>query len=609
MSNLKQKLLIYVTAVVAGILLLSSLAVIFPFYLFGFALIGGVVFFPLLYPIIHLMLRYYGTRITRNVIIAGFAANILIFVLFAAGLGLYSLGNPLAADFTSSFFYLLRRMTAALVSCLAASLSCLALSVNLINSALSRNHSFLQFSLSAFAAQAVGTVVYAVFFFLEFPVWQYVAILSLYTFLADAALILLFSAVSALSLNKLDQKLNEYQNNNQFYFEITKRIPGKLGRAGIIHTPHGDIHTPAFMTVGTRGEVRYLSMDDLKSISAQAMLSNGYHLRNISQEIADQGGLAKWSGWNGPTLTDSGGFQVMSLGSGCGKVVSMEKERNITNADPKDRLAHVTEKGVHFHDPFIDQDDFIGPKESMEIQCRIGADIHMAYDELTSLADSYEYNVEALARTERWAKRSIRYHKKHCDDLGYHQSLYGVLQGGRWEDLRRSTAKKLAKMNFDGYGLGGAFLKESLGEILRWCNEELPEDKPRHLLGLSHPDDILIGTEMGADTFDCVAPTREARHGRIYTHHGNISIKKFADSDELIEEGCDCPTCRAGWTRGQLRALLKSQDPKERELYFNLASMHNLRFIIRLTEEARAAILDGTFEQYKEDFLKAYYNK
>ena len=121
--------------------------------------------------------------------------------------------------------------------------------------------------------------------------------------------------------------------------------------------------------------------------------------------------------------------------------------------------------------------------------------------------------------------------------------------------------------------------------------------------------DILIGTEMGADTFDCVAPTREARHGRIYTHHGNISIKKFADSDELIEEGCDCPTCRAGWTRGQLRALLKSQDPKERELYFNLASMHNLRFIIRLTEEARAAILDGTFEQYKEDFLKAYYNK
>ena len=268
------------------------------------------------------------------------------------------------------------------------------------------------------------------------------------------------------------------------------------------------------MSVGTKGEVKFVSMEDLYLIQAQAMLSNGYHLRNASFEIAENGGLASWSGWNGPTLTDSGGFQVMSLGSGMGKVVSMKRENDVINTDPKDRLAHVTEDGVRFHDPFTDQEDFIGPEESMQIQCRIGADIHMAYDELTSLADSYEYNVEALARTERWAIRSINEHKKHCDDLGYHQSLYGVLQGGRWEDLRRSTAKRFAEMDFDGYGLGGAFLKESLGDILRWCCEELPETKPRHLLGLSHPDDILIGTEMGADTFDCVAPTREARHGK-----------------------------------------------------------------------------------------------
>ena len=294
----------------------------------------------------------------------------------------------------------------------------------------------------------------------------------------------------------------KYKNDNRFYFEITQKIPGKLGRAGIIHTPHGDIKTPAFMCVGTNGAVRFVSMEDLRSINAQAMLSNGYHLRNTSKEIAEHNGLAEWSNWNGPTLTDSGGFQVMSLGSGIGKVVSMDREKQVTNADPKDRLAHVTEDGVHFHDPFTDQDDFIGPEESMQIQCRIGADIHMAYDELTSLADSYEYNVEALARTERWAIRSLEEHKKHCDDLGYHQSLYGVIQGGRWEDLRRSTSKKFAKMDFDGYGLGGAFLKENLGEILRWCNEELPEEKPRHLLGLSHPDDILIGVEMGADTFD-----------------------------------------------------------------------------------------------------------
>ena len=401
--------------------------------------------------------------------------------------------------------------------------------------------------------------------------------------------------------------MSNFINNNQFSFEIEKRIDGKLGRAGIIHTPHGDIKTPAFMCVGTHGEVRFVSMDDLRSINAQAMLSNGYHLRNTSSEIAQNGGLATWSKWNGPTLTDSGGFQVMSLGSGRGKVVSMNREDEVVNADPKDRLSTVTEDGVHFIDPFTREKDFIGPEESMQIQCRIGADIHMAYDELTSLADTYEYNIEALERTHRWAKRSLDEHKKHYMDLGYYQALYGVLQGGRWEDLRRQTAKHLGNMDFDGYGLGGAFLKESLGEILRWCCEELPEGKPRHLLGLSHPDDILIGTEMGADTFDCVAPTREARHGRIYTKYGPININKFKDSDELLDEHCDCPTCQAGWTRGQIRELYKSQNLEDKHKYNNLTSIHNLRFIIRLTEEARQAIVEGRFDEYKTQFLHDYY--
>lgn len=164
-------------------------------------------------------------------------------------------------------------------------------------------------------------------------------------------------------------------------------------------------------------------------------------------------------------------------------------------------------------------------------------------------------------------------------------------------------------MDFDGYGLGGAFLKESLGEILRWCCEELPETKPRHLLGLSHPDDILIGTEMGADTFDCVAPTREARHGKLYTKYGTFNLAKFTDSPLAIDENCDCPTCKAGWTRGQLRVLWKSENSEDREKYFNLASMHNLRFIIRLTEDIRKAILEDRFEEFKESFLKNYYPK
>lgn len=394
-----------------------------------------------------------------------------------------------------------------------------------------------------------------------------------------------------------------------FSFQIDHKIPGTLGRAGTIKTPHGEIKTPAFMTVGTQGYVRFLKPEDLVAIGAQAMLSNGYHLRRTSYQIADEKGLSNWSGWPGPTLTDSGGFQVMSLGSGLGKVVSMDKERGVTNTAHKERLAHVTEEGVHFTDPFDGQPDFIGPEESMQIQCRIGADIHMAFDELTSLADDYDYNVEALARTERWAQRSLDEHFKLRDSLGYRQSLYGVLQGGRWEDLRRSTAKKLGAMPFDGYGLGGAFLKEDLSEILRWCNEELPEHKPRHLLGLSHPDDILNGAEMGADTFDCVAPTREARHGKIYTKYGDINLRKFKDSNLLLDEDCDCPTCQAGYTRGELRDLWRSGDGELKAKFYRLASMHNLRFIIRLTEQIRDAILEDRFHQFKQEFLRNYYTK
>ncbi len=435
-------------------------------------------------------------------------------------------------------------------------------------------------------------------------------------------------------------------------FEIEKVLPNGLGRAGIIHTAHGDIKTPAFMAVGTHGFVKFLSSDDLRKVGAQAMLSNGYHLRRQSQTIAGLGGLANvpatfWEArpeclpsqdsgacpprksgssqkvierspdnqsWNGPTLTDSGGFQVMSLGSGLGKVVAMERVEEVRNTPHKERLAQVTERGVSFIDPFDGEPDFIGPEESMQIQCQIGADIHMAFDELTSLADSYEYNIEAMERTERWAERSLREHLKHRDDLGYRQNLYGVLQGGRWEDLRRRTAQNLARtrvdgVGFDGFGLGGAFLKEDLGEILRWCDEELPAEKPRHLLGLSHPDDIFVGAEMGADTFDCVAPMREARHGKIYTRDGNYNLRKMADSGELLEQGCDCPTCQAGWTRGGLRALWRSGEIEKKQKYYNLASVHNLRFIIRLTEEIRQSMLEGYFEDFRREFLTRYYKE
>lgn len=394
-------------------------------------------------------------------------------------------------------------------------------------------------------------------------------------------------------------------------FRVIKELGNGLGRAGVIKTAHGEIKTPAFMVVGTRGEVRFVGAEDLADLGAQAMLSNGYHLRRKAGEIAKAGGLADWSGWQRSTLTDSGGFQVMSLGSGLGKVVSMKREDNVVNTAHQERLAQVTEKGVFFTDPFDGQEDFMGPEESMRVQCQIGADIHMAFDELTSLADNYDYNRQALERTGRWAERSLAEHLVHRDDLGYRQYLYGVVQGGRWEDLRRRASRGLAEMRvkgegFDGFGLGGAFLKEDLGNILRWCNEELPFEKPKHLLGLSHPDDLFLGVEMGADTFDCVAPTREARHGKIYTRKGNFNLRKYRDSTALLDDDCDCATCRAGWTRGDLRALWRSGDEVKKAQYYNLASIHNVRFIVRLVEEIRQAILTERFDEYKKSFWQNY---
>jgi len=394
----------------------------------------------------------------------------------------------------------------------------------------------------------------------------------------------------------------------KFSFKVDRKLANGKGRAGVIRTPHGEILTPAFMVVGTHGEVRNVSMNDLRGVGAQAMLCNGFHLRRRADEVAEAGGLASFSRWGGPTLTDSGGFQVMSLGSGLGKVVSMDRaDAGSGRQTPhKERLASISEKGVEFKDPWDGRLEFIGPEESMQIQHKIGADIMMAFDELTSIGDSYEYNVEAMERTHRWAKRCLREHQR----LGGKQALYGVLQGGHYEDLRRCTARVLGAMEFDGFGLGGAFLKEDLGKILGWVAEELPFEKPRHLLGLSRPDDIFVGVENGADTFDCVAPTREARHGRIYTRDGDLNLRKgiWEGSRKRLDRDCDCATCEAGWTIGRLRKLLKSQDRAEKEKYFNLASVHNVRFIVRLTEQIREAILEDRFESFADEFLRRYYH-
>jgi queuine tRNA-ribosyltransferase len=463
-----------------------------------------------------------------------------------------------------------------------------------------------------------------------------------------------------------------------FSFEIVAKV-GELARAGIIHTPHGDVLTPTFCAVATHGAVKFLPMKNLHEIGAQMMLANGYHLLRRAALIDAAGGLAKWNGWNAPTVTDSGGFQVMSLGSGLGKIVSMAAEnsladsgsgqnlaaklsqsagKNLANtaqnfqensasqtaqtsqtkngkaensekslshradqtenfvAAKSQRLAAVDDEGVTFRDPYNGRIVKFTPELSIRTQHQLGADVMMAFDELTNFADSREYNVESLERTRRWAERSLREHLRQTNlraDKNY-QALYGVLQGGRWRDLREKAARDLAEMRidgqgFDGFGLGGAFEKENLGETLAWMTRILPENKPRHLLGLSHPDDIFTGVANGADTFDCVAPTREARHGRILASTGIFSLKRaeFAGDPRALDADCDCPTCLSGWTRGDLRALLKSPERERRAEAFTLLSQHNLRFTIRLFEQIRVAIIDGDFDEFRAGWLRRFY--
>lgn len=408
-----------------------------------------------------------------------------------------------------------------------------------------------------------------------------------------------------------------------FGFKITARGGSDypLMRTGVIHTPHGDVQTPTFNVVGTFGQVKFISMPQLHEIGAQVMLCNGYHLLRRATVISVAGGLAQFSGWHGVTFTDSGGFQVMSLGSGLGKVISMDQRDAMTPdrmTDEKDRLAVVDDEGVEFRDPFSSRIIKFTPEMSIQTQHRIGSDVMMSFDELTNISDTYEYNKVALERTRRWAERGLREHIRQTKLRAGrpYQALYGCLQGGYWQDLREQAARDLAAMQvdgegFDGFGLGGALEKETLGDIVRWMTQILPEEKPRHLLGLSNPDDIFAGVENGADTFDCVAPTREGRHGRVYDLDGNFSLKRsqFIDDPAPLTAHCDCPTCTSGISRGELRALLKSPELDDHAKAFNYLSMHNVSFILRLTEQIRAAIQGGYYTDFRDAFMHRYYGK
>ncbi len=396
-------------------------------------------------------------------------------------------------------------------------------------------------------------------------------------------------------------------------FKIEKNLNEELGRVGVLTTPHGIIQTPAFVTVGTKATVKALTPELVKDLGSQVVLANTYHLylQPGDNLVKEAGGLHKFMNWDGPTMTDSGGFQVFSLGEAFGDSVSKiakktEDESLRSSASNKiegnsGRLMDIDDGGVNFRSHIDGSKHRFTPEKSIEIQHNIGADMIFAFDECTSPNASYGYQKEALDRTHRWAERSLSQHKK----LGVEeQSLFGIVQGGRFEDLRKYSAQVISQMDFDGFGIGGSFEKEDMYTAVGWVNQILPKEKPRHLLGIGEPEDLFGGIQNGIDLFDCVSPTRMGRNGTLHTEDGRININnsKFQNDFGPIDKECECYVCK-NYSRAYLSHLFRAKEM----LAGTLASIHNLYFITHLVDKIRQSILDESFFEFKEEFLKRYY--
>ncbi len=387
-------------------------------------------------------------------------------------------------------------------------------------------------------------------------------------------------------------------------FTVGRRLDDAPGRTGVLSTPHGDIHTPAFVPVGTKATVKAVLPEAMSELGAQALLANAYHLYlQPGPDIVEAaGGLGRFMNWPGPTFTDSGGFQVLSLGAGFKKTLALDA-RGVTADDViapgKDRLAVVDEDGVTFRSHLDGSTHRFTPEVSIRIQHQLGADIIFAFDELTTLMNSREYQEASLARTQAWAERCVAEHQR----LGSTPQLFGVVQGAQHEDLRRRAARDLVALELDGFGIGGAIEKENLDRIIGWVVDELPEDRPRHLLGIGEPPDLFAAIEQGCDTFDCVQPSRVARGSRVYTARGrsNLNVAGSRRRFEPIEDGCDCYTCRH-YTVAYLHHLFKAKE----YLAATLTTIHNERFIVRLVDDIRGAIETGDFAALKAEFLGGY---
>ena len=395
--------------------------------------------------------------------------------------------------------------------------------------------------------------------------------------------------------------------SSDFRFDVVATMaagPGDRGaRAGVIHTPHGQVSTPAFTPVGTKATVKAVLPETMRDLGAQVILANAYHLYlQPGADIVDEaGGLAAFMNWTGPTITDSGGFQVLSLGVGFKKILAMDARTVRSDdviAEGKDRLAHVDDDGVTFKSHLNGSLHRFTPEVSMQVQHQLGADIIFAFDECTTLLNTREYQERSVERTRSWAERCIVEHERQTTERSHrpYQALFGVVQGAQYEDLRRRAASGLAQLPFDGFGIGGALEKDNLGTIVRWVTEELPDEKPRHLLGIGEPDDVFTAVANGADTFDCVAPSRNARNGTVFhpERRFHITNGRYRRDFNPIDETCDCYTC-GHYTRAYLHHVFKSSEM----VASTLATIHNERYIIRLIDRIRRSIVDGTFAELR----------
>lgn len=401
-------------------------------------------------------------------------------------------------------------------------------------------------------------------------------------------------------------------------FQIQARAPRSGARAALLTTPHGVIHTPAFSPVGTKADVKGILPSALKTLGAEVVLANTYHLYLQPGEkiIERAGGLGAFMGWDGPTMTDSGGFQVFSLGAAFGKTISKfvkedaPAEEGVAVYDENvasqhGQLAIIDDEGVSFTSHLDGSLHRFTPERSIEIQHALGADMFFAFDECTSPGEPYEYQREAMERTHRWAARSLKAHRQNLT-ASKHQALFGIVQGGRHEDLRRESAKEIASMGFDGIGIGGSFSKEDMRGALSAAIGELPDELPRHFLGIGEPGDILEGIANGIDLFDCVAATRIGRHGSIYTKRGILHLtgERFKDDFGPLDPETTVPGTEP-FTRAYVAHLVRAKEM----LGAIICSTHNVGFILQLVAGARQSILDGRFDEYREQFARTYYGK